>query len=292
MPHMVRQQSVEHESAVAFLGGGEPSAEVVDMVTEWWRVAQATWPGMAYDPVAFFALVGKAAKHQLEAAAKLRLPDLLLARASLARDPVALKHLDSTVLPRARVVIERVGDGDFQNEVVQHTRQRLILAEGKSAPKLESYSGSGTLLNWVRSVMYRTAMTLKRSSNDVAPDAQTLASLPDSGWSAELQFIKAAHREAFGKVFSEALAALDENERTLLRLNLVENLSIDRLGAIYQTHRSTAARWVGEAKRRLTVEVEKRLRDRLQLTRAEYDGLMLSLQDNLQVSLIRLMNEE
>lgn len=50
------------------------------------------------------------------------------------------------------------------------------------------------------------------------------------------------------RLFETAIGALPARDRTLLRLNLVDGLTIDELARMYQMHRATAARQLEHAR--------------------------------------------
>lgn len=277
------------DAARAFLGRPATAVEA-EGVASLWESVRARWPNLALEGPEFFAAVGERTGHQLTAAAGLQLADLYLAMACLKGDRVALSHFDRELLPRVRPMLARLGDEDFRDEVLQRTREHLLIPEAGRPPRLTTYTGQGSLLNWVRSVLFRLALTMHRLARP-AENAELLEVMPEPAWSAELQYIRLAHRDAFARAFSEALAEVDETERAVLRLNLVERLNIEKIGAIYGVHRATVARWVARGRTQLVAGVEARLRERLALSPEEYDAMLQSLQDNLGVSLGRLIDE-
>jgi len=97
---------------------------------------------------------------------------------------------------------------------------------------------------------------------------------------AELERFKALYRDDFGRCFREALAELPARERTLLRLNIFEKLSIDKIGALFSVHRATAARWLERAKAQLAERTETLLGERL------------AIGDSDVASIIRLVRSE
>ncbi|WP_395812894.1 sigma factor-like helix-turn-helix DNA-binding protein [Archangium minus] len=61
------------------------------------------------------------------------------------------------------------------------------------------------------------------------------------------------------QVLAEALAALPSRERTVLRLHLVEGLSLERIGTVYRTHKSTVSRWLARAREEVLAGTRSRL---------------------------------
>ncbi len=278
--------------ATAFLGAPSTERTVAGALAVLWSHAEGSWPSVtSLSAEAFFEALGLQVGHRLEALAALRVSDVFLAKACLAADAAALAHFERAIMNPARSVLARLGEPDFRDDVVQRMRERLLMTVEGVPPRLGQYTGQGSLLNWVRSSLYRLGLTMRRLDHP-AENSEELATLPDAAWPLELQYIRVAHRDAFAQAFREALAALDEQGRTVLRLNLAEKLSIDQLAVVYGVHRATVARWVVRARTALTTQVEATLKERLSLETAEYDALLESLQQNLEVSLARMMGDD
>jgi RNA polymerase sigma-70 factor (ECF subfamily) len=62
----------------------------------------------------------------------------------------------------------------------------------------------------------------------------------------------------------------------------------NQIGALYGTHRATAARWVAAARDELATRTRDELRRRLSLSHQEVDGLIRWVQSQLELSLQRL----
>ncbi len=219
----------------------------------------------------------------------IRADELLLAFACAQGDSAALAALDTHVLSRVREWIPKE-DSAFVSEVQQRLRQRLLMPEGSSPPKISTFTGRGTLAQWARAVATRLAIDIKREATgnvplDEAPaDADALV-----GRDPEFSFIRSRYQEEFRHAFREALAALSPKERNLLRLHHVDNLSVDSVGTMYQTSRSTAARWIAQARERLLETTRTALAGRLKLDAGELDSLLGLVRSHLDVSLHQLL---
>ncbi len=223
--------------------------------------------------------------------ASLRPGELLLAFACGQGDPAAFATLDAEVLSRVSEWFPRE-DATVLAEVRQRLRQRLLLAEGRSPPKITTFSGRGTLAQWARVIASRLAIDLHREGSEnlpleeVPPEAEVFV-----GGDPELSFIRARYQEEFRQAFQEALGALTPKERNLLRLHHVDNLSVDSVGTMYQTSRSTAARWIAQARERLLECTRAALSKRLASNPSEVDSLLGLLRSHLDVSLHRLLKQ-
>ena len=90
----------------------------------------------------------------------------------------------------------------------------------------------------------------------------------------------------------EAIAELDAEDRTLLRQQIVDQLSIDEIGAAFGVHRATAARWLQRARGALVTATRGRLAARLKLTVDQIDSVIRLVQSQLDASVIRYLREE
>jgi RNA polymerase sigma-70 factor (ECF subfamily) len=72
-------------------------------------------------------------------------------------------------------------------------------------------------------------------------------------------------------------------------MHFVDGLTIDEIGALYQVHRATAARWISGARNTLLADTRARLTARLALTPSQFDSLMRLVRSELDLSLQRLV---
>jgi RNA polymerase sigma-70 factor (ECF subfamily) len=247
------------------------------------------WPGVDVAPERFAA-------HAARCAVALESADtegLFLACAALQRDAVALERLAELLRQEVPRAVRRVDPtAAFADELCQLLLQKLVLPEEGRPPKLEQYCGDGPLGRWLRVVAMGTAVSLRRRERHErdtdAPEA--LAELAAPG-DLEVDFLKARYQPLFRDAFAEALAALSPRERNVLRLHLAQGLSIDQLGALYQVHRATAARWLVRAREQLLELTRERLASRLELADAELDSMIQLLRSRFDVSVRRLLEE-
>ena len=103
----------------------------------------------------------------------------------------------------------------------------------------------------------------------------------------ELQFLKQHYRKPVESAMTAALAQLGDRERVLLRLHLVERMSIDRLGTIYGVNRATAARWLANARAAVLQATRAGVRRELRVSESERDSIISLVDSQLQVSVAR-----
>lgn len=226
---------------------------------EAWRpayeAAQKTWPQVKLPIEAFVAHVAAVgAEPPGSAAAETFATDLFLACACAAGDAIAIALLERSVLQPARAAIARVRSDDaFVDEVTQLLREKLLV--GPPA-RIAGYAGRAPLGAWVRLAAGRLALDRVRTSktlrgHDPESDADALTDARDP----ELDFLKAAYRDSFKRAMHTAIEELSSRDRNVLRLNLIEGVSIDEIAVPYRVHRATVARWLTAIREQLVERV-------------------------------------
>jgi RNA polymerase sigma-70 factor (ECF subfamily) len=85
------------------------------------------------------------------------------------------------------------------------------------------------------------------------------------------------------------LGRLSDRQRTILRQQLLDGLSIDEIGALYRIHRATAARWLEQARQQVLENTRALLLERLQVRPQELDSIIRLIRSRLEVSLRQLV---
>lgn len=248
------------------------------------------WPNVQLDAEVFAAFLKERGGDRLESA---RQEELYLACACLRGDPAAVNALDAEFLPEVDRALARLDEPrSFVDDVRQHVRRLLFAPEPGKRSKLESFSGRGPLGGWIRAVAVRTASNLKRAGQREQVEAsERLAQAPALTSSPELEVLKSRYRGTFESALKAALKALPTRERTVLRLNAIEGLSIDQIGNLYQVHRTTVARWIASAKKSIVDETHRVAKSALKLSTGDLQSLMNVVRSDLDVSLSRLLRE-
>jgi RNA polymerase sigma-70 factor (ECF subfamily) len=122
-----------------------------------------------------------------------------------------------------------------------------------------------------------------------ASDGALVAAADGRDWEAHV--VRVDQQQQFREAFQRAVSALTSRQRTLLRLNLLDALSIDELAPIYGVSRATAARWLADAKAALEQETRKQVGLALKLEAQEVERLLVSAQQGFQLSLSRALRE-
>lgn len=253
------------------------------------EAGRGAWPSLRLSLEEYAGLVGPALDEGLVGDVA---GDLYLACACRLGRPEALAAFEHGLMTQVPAYLSRLeGAASLVEEVRQLLRIRLFVAPPGADPKIAEYRGRGPLGAWVRVVAINLALELKRSARGTTPIDDEAEALPQlvTTPNPELDFLRVRYGEAFRQAFAGALAALPARERTLLKLHLVHGLSIDKIGRIYQVHRSSAARWLVEVREALYQGTRERVLAGLALAPAELDSLLALLRSELDVSVRRLL---
>lgn len=258
--------------------------------------ARAAWPGLGLSDAAYLRhLAGRLPSTAAlgDALREVHATDLYLACACARGVPAAHAALEAHFLTKVAPAVARVERSEEGvAEVRQQLREKLLAAEGGRPPRVAEYQGQGPLVAWLRAAAVRLALNLRRSAQRRARvEEEALAEDAVPAGDVEAEYLRRRHREDFQAALAEALAALPVRERTVLRLHVVEGLSLERIGAMYQTHKSTVSRWVARAREDVLAQARERLAERLKLSPTELHSLLRAVRSHLDLSLPGLLPE-
>jgi RNA polymerase sigma-70 factor (ECF subfamily) len=252
--------------------------------------ARTLFSGVEVDYGAFDAHVRSVACAGADGTLAEHAHDLYLAIACAAGNRAALDHFEGrhlADLARHRTVAQ-LSEPDRQ-ELRQRIRSLLFTG---AQPAILGYAARAPLDAWVRVIAIREALRLHRELR-LAPgagpeQANSKGDAVDSH-TPELQLLLANDGPVVENALTQALEALGARERTLLRLHLLDGLSIDEIGRLYRVHRATAARWLVA----IRTKVYSELREVLPIPQARgtsaMRSLVLGLRDQVSVSLSRIL---
>ena len=267
-----------------------PDIDLGAVADQWLAEARAAWPGVALDERVFVDhLLARLAPDAGPAEARaLHAADLWLATACAAGDATALAEFDQRYLAPLGGVLRASGLAPDQiEEVVQELRIRLMVGDGR--PRILDYAGRADLRLWVRTAAIRAGIDLIRQRRELTIDDEELAAVPALLDDPELAHLKDRYRDELRTAVSEAIGALAARDRLLLKYTYVDGLTVDRVGAIYNVHRATAARWVAAAREALADATHGLLVRRLGVTASELRSIARLVESQLELSLRRLL---
>jgi RNA polymerase sigma-70 factor (ECF subfamily) len=194
-------------------------------------------------------------------------------------------------LPPLRRRLARMGLAASEiDEVVQQTCERLIGRDAEGRARLVKYAGQGRLQSLLVVVGTRIAIDSFRKADREQPDYDALAALaaaPASDPRAEL--LRAQKQAIFKAAVETALEALEPRERTVLRMHLIDGLTLDKIGDYYKVHRVTVSRWLAASRVSIIERARAAAQAQFGLSDTEFDAAYTGSQ--LGLSLERLLGD-
>ncbi|WP_394841986.1 hypothetical protein LZC95_33535 [Pendulispora brunnea] len=224
--------------------------------------------------------------------AQLFAEDLYLALACAQGHPRALAHFDRTHLKAAvtHVRCSKMSHVD-EAELEQRLREKLLVSDAQSIPKIATYAGRGPLAAWVRVAATRIALSMRRRATAKGEtDAEALLEFAAAD-NPELEHLRATYADAFRAAFHDALVALAPEERNLLRLSVNERLTGEAIARVFGIHRATVVRKLHATRDALFRGMRRKLTERLRLEESEFESLMRNLVNQFDVSIHRVLTE-
>ncbi|MBL0215568.1 MAG: sigma-70 family RNA polymerase sigma factor [Myxococcales bacterium] len=218
--------------------------------------------------------------------------ELYLACGCALGDATALRIFDRQIAGGLTAALRRMRlDDATAADVLQQLRLRLFTAAPGEPPKIVAYAGTGKLGALVHVAAMRLALDARRSQRrlDPTPVEDHLGSTASPSADVITLLNKAELRQALRQAFEQAAADLPRRDRTLLRMNLLDGLSIDELSTMHRVHRATVARWLVAAREQLTADARRRFVELAGIDGADLTSAGELVESQLTVSLERLL---
>ena len=217
--------------------------------------------------------------------------DFYLACAASDGDSAAIRIVDESFIGRLVGRIRRLGSSaDDASDVLQAVRERLFSG---ARPRIRAYDAGGPLEQWIKVVAIRTAIDRHRVESRARrpvgePGDANGTGSPDP---ADTLF-KARYRAEFATVLRTQIALLSERDRSVLRLHLLEGVSIDCIALARGVHRVTVARWIWNAGEVLLEGLQSYFKERYGMVPSECESLAHLIRSQLSLDLPRLLTGE
>ena len=254
--------------------------------------ARDAWPALTVSDEAFLTYVAERVTER-DPMTSLKSTDLYVACACMRGETQALLALEARCFPEVEHALARMKLSAARvDDVKQGLRQHLFVGNGADPPHLAEYTGRGDLRAWIKVSAVRAALkVLRKEKREVLVEDEALMDLSAAGDDPEMQYVKQIFRSQFKTAFQRALDALTDREKNLLRQHVVDGLSIDEVGTLYQVHRATAARWITKARETLLGETRKHFMTHARISSAECDSIMRMVQSQLDMTIRRRLEE-
>lgn len=230
------------------------------------------------------------AEDALEALATLHVVDLWLVERAAAGEATAIAQLDLLLVRAVRGAASRVRpDAAFLDEVAQQLRGKLFVSQPGAASKLFDFAGRGPLTRWLEAAALRVALTLRGQDRPGHTGESALDALPAPGPRPDGLFLRGQLGPELQRALEEVLTSLPVRERNLLRLYFVKGLTVEEIGRLEGTHKSTVSRWLARVRSGTLERVRAILAERLGLSASELDSALAELKSQLHLSVSRVL---
>ena len=225
-------------------------------------------------------------RDPIESLRELHLSDLYLACGCLLRQAGAIRAFDQAFLRGIDASVRVVGSTVHIDEVRQLLRERLLFGAGTKRPKLASYAGRGPLVSWLAVAAQRAALSLRRQQQ-AGPERVAIDELVDAVTVLEdtdLACLRSRCEPHLREILPAVFGTLSPRDRRILRLKLVEGLSLEQIGRMYTVNASTVSRWLAASRQFIREQVELALAERLGLRSDESISLTTLMAGDFEIS--------
>ena len=214
--------------------------------------------------------------------------DLYLACAAAHGNPVAIQLIDEHFVARLPVRIRRLGAGpDAVADILQCVRERVFTGP---ASRIRAYNASGPLEQWIKVVAIRTAIDMHRKAAAVPrTESAWLRTVVAESSDPSALLMRAEYKDELETAIREQVAALSARDRVVLRLHLIEGVTIEKIAATYGVHRVTVARWVWTAGEGMLDGLRRRFQQRFGVVPPDLDSLARLTRSQLSLNLAELL---
>ncbi len=267
---------------------------------------------LRFESVLFATHLGRcAAPVDTLPASEIRAEDLFLVAAALFGDCVAeakLRRIHRPVLAGCLRQLE-VSTATLE-EIERRLWDAALVGDDGGPPRLAGYSGRGALATWVGIAAQRIALKMRRQGTTpvapreaAAPEASRDASAEagkralDSATAQsdalaadpELALIKGRVGGEFQGALTRALGILEDRERMIYRLHLVDGMAIEMLAKVYRVSHATITRWLVKARDSVIRETQRLLREEMKLSPAEFESVTALVVSQLDLRVSRIL---
>jgi RNA polymerase sigma-70 factor (ECF subfamily) len=278
---------------------------MLDRLTE---LGEAKWPACCFERATFqqrlLSLIDVGSSDPEDALSQLHVPDLYLATACVLRLPRAQEILATHYLSGVPEQVARLGAAaaPLGDDVRRELEDSLLFGregiheEGGvpvgAPPRIAQYAGRGTLEAFVARAARNLALTMlrPRARDHVVPleESESRGDLPRATPPA---LTSARHDEALRGAVRVALAALDRRQRTIVRLHLVEGVTLTQIARMLRVHQSTVSRAFDAALHALYANIRNDLELRFRLNESEMQSIVRDARSRIDLSLSRLLRD-
>ena len=162
--------------------------------------------------------------------------------------------------------------------------------------KIGQYSGIGSLEGWIKVVIARQSIDRMRAQKRKVSIDDLEVELPSSDPSAraDSRILEHDQQRALQMVsagLTEALRRLEPQQKMILQLYYLQNVTLKEIGALLRVHESTASRTLDRLKTQLLVSVSEHLQEKYKVKKAEVRHLIGLAWSHIELDLKQILTE-
>jgi RNA polymerase sigma-70 factor, ECF subfamily len=255
---------------------------------------RSSFAQIALDDLTFVRYLARVLEREAldgTAVSALPLEDLYLACACVEGCAAAVTIFAARYRGTIRDSIGGIIPGAESEDVREQLIQALLVGSPMGPPKIATYSGRAALERWLAVAARRAAlMWLRQNQTEMRVRRASAAdSVGGNNGNLETTYIKERYRGEFERALSEALARLPERQRVLLRLYMVNGVTVERIATMFKVGKATVSRWMAAARSALLDDIKETLRKRLGTSSDELASLARMVASRLEVTLPSLL---
>jgi RNA polymerase sigma-70 factor (ECF subfamily) len=262
------------------------------IVERYLREGRDAWPDVVVEPARFAnELERRAAGLDLAA---IKGADVYVAIACIDGDQRAIEAVRALLAREVGFAATKTtATPDQLAEVTAQLSRVLFVDEPGRVAAMRDYSGRGSLKAYLGVIATRELVrVVNRGRREVGIDDDDLIDRIVPASDPEISILRAQYRDDVDAAIRAAMGSLDDRGRALLRYAFVDGMNVDRVGALYNVHRATAARWIAAVREKLGDQIRDQLAARLRIAVGEVDSIIRLVQSRIDVSLDRMLQPE
>jgi RNA polymerase sigma-70 factor (ECF subfamily) len=267
----------------------EPLAAIRSSTGRAFATGQVAWPRLLLEPEQFSAFLTTRGLND-EVPSSLA-ADLYLACACQLNLPGAVDALMHTYRPGiAQAASAYDKTPEFADEVGQRLGEILFVGRPDAPGRIGQYNGQGPLGAWIATAVRRIAVRLvKANATGKFVGEEVLARQFSQSADPDIEILRGRYKQLFDEAIVTALRRLSSRERLILRLNMVEGISMDRIARMHGVSQPTISRWLQQSRLEILRTVRDLVRDDLDVDDGEFDSLLRLLRSQVDFSFSRLL---
>lgn len=250
--------------------------------------AEAAWPEVRLSRSVFLEKLAASSSFNDQVTTAVCHVDLYLATACAAGDPAAITAFSRRYLGKVEHYLRRFSDSAalFDEVRAQLEDKLLLAADPGHPPRIAQYAGRGTLEAWVALAAQRSLLSMLRARGTAAR-----ADATDGLWeiwsaAADLERdLSERYAETIKDALRQVIQSLPVRQRMILRLSIVEDVSLSQIARMLNVNQSTISRAFHLSLDRVNEELRTKLKAIHGMRDSEVESVVRELRSRIDLSL-------